>query len=189
MSGGGSVGPNGLYLPRGQPLAGAGWRQIAAATLFRIWGGTIQPHRLNLQRGQPLAGLAGGRLPPLRCVIPLRPLVVQHLRLHRPHQSGLRPASFPGGEAFVPCFGVAGLSELPPQRGHVCPPKNCQLSTVNCQLRIIVHCQLSIVNFYVAPPACVTLKHRRPRFRGTLKTGGGVFIELLAFPWPGRPWR
>ena len=23
-----------------------------------------------------------------------------------PHQSGLRPASFPGGEAFVPCFGV-----------------------------------------------------------------------------------
>ena len=66
---------------------------------------------------------------------------------------------------------------------------NCQLSTVNCQLRIIVNCQLSIVNFYVAPPARATFKHRRPRFRGTLKTGGGVFIELPAFPWPGRLWR
>ena len=26
-----------------------------------------------------------------------------------PHQSGLRPASFPGGEAFVPGFGVSGV--------------------------------------------------------------------------------
>ena len=26
-----------------------------------------------------------------------------------PHQSGLRPASFPGGEAFVPGFGVPGV--------------------------------------------------------------------------------
>ena len=26
-----------------------------------------------------------------------------------PHQSGLRPASFPGGEAFVPGFGVQGF--------------------------------------------------------------------------------
>ena len=26
-----------------------------------------------------------------------------------PHQSGLRPASFPGGEAFVPGFGVMGF--------------------------------------------------------------------------------
>ena len=28
-----------------------------------------------------------------------------------PHQSGLRPASFPGGEAFVPAFWVSGLPE------------------------------------------------------------------------------
>ena len=51
MSGGGSVQPNGLYLPRHQPLAGAGWRQIAAATLFRVSGDTIQPHRLYVPRG------------------------------------------------------------------------------------------------------------------------------------------
>ena len=31
-----------------------------------------------------------------------------------PHQSGLRPASFPGGEALVPCFGVRGLSRTIP---------------------------------------------------------------------------
>ena len=30
-----------------------------------------------------------------------------------PHQSGLRPASFPGGEAFVPGFGVPGLPPKP----------------------------------------------------------------------------
>ena len=42
-----------------------------------------------------------------------------------PHQSRLRRASFPGGEAFVPCFRVAVLSERPrkalknlPRRGR-----------------------------------------------------------------------
>ena len=49
--GGGTIQSNGLYLPRCQPLAGAGWRWVNAATLFRILGGTIQPHRLNTPRG------------------------------------------------------------------------------------------------------------------------------------------
>ena len=40
MSGGGSVHLNRLCSKRSQPLAGAGWRWIIAAT----WRGTIQPH-------------------------------------------------------------------------------------------------------------------------------------------------
>ena len=42
-----------------------------------------------------------------------------------PHQSGLRPASFPGGEAFVPCFGQQFYQNVPetlqkdlPRRGR-----------------------------------------------------------------------
>ena len=43
---GGTVHPHRLYLQRDQPLAVAGWRQVAAAT----WRGSIHPHGLYPQR-------------------------------------------------------------------------------------------------------------------------------------------
>ena len=54
---GGFIQQNGLYSPRCQPLAGAGWRWVNAATLFRIWGNTIHRHRLLLP---PLHTLTNG---------------------------------------------------------------------------------------------------------------------------------
>ena len=80
-----------------------------------------------------------------------------------PHQSGLRPASFPGGEALVPGFGVSGFfgnsSVLSSAERHIgrslhtltdglkrttlVAPKNCQLSIVHCQLEITVNSQLA----------------------------------------------
>ena len=54
---GGFIQQNGLYSPRCQPLAGAGWRWVNAATLFRIWGNTIHRHRLLLP---PLRTLTDG---------------------------------------------------------------------------------------------------------------------------------
>ena len=51
MSGGGSVHLNKLCSKRSQPLAGAGWRWIIAAT----WRGTIQPHNSKFAR---LPGIA-----------------------------------------------------------------------------------------------------------------------------------
>ena len=47
-----------------------------------------------------------------------------------PHQSGLRPASFPGGEALVPCFRVPGLlqrpREAPKKAGSITFHESCQ---------------------------------------------------------------
>ena len=70
-----------------------------------------------------------------------------------PHQSGLRPASFPGGEAFVPGFGVPGVigngSVLSRAERHI----GRSLHTLTDESKwatlvapIIVNYQLAIVN-------------------------------------------
>ena len=70
-----------------------------------------------------------------------------------PHQSGLRPASFPGGEAFVPCLLVLGVigngSVLSRAERHI----GRSLHTLTDESKwatlvapIIVNCPLSIVN-------------------------------------------
>ena len=149
----------------------------------RFWFGCYKCKRTTIPALRPV----GGRLPPLHCVIPLRPLFLQYLRLPRgPHQSGLCPASFPRGEAFVPCIGqylspaqiviaTWRATRLPPLRHR---PADYHLidtaqgiETCDGQKpttfvpQIIVNCPLSIVNFQNAPPG-VRRSEGRPGCRG-----------------------
>ena len=71
-----------------------------------------------------------------------------------PHQSGLRPASFPGGEALVPGFralGIFGNGSVLSRSGTAHRPfptyftGRIQMNNVGCPK--IVNCQLPIVNW------------------------------------------
>ena len=154
----------------GPAPGGAGWRQVAAPTVRD----TFAP-----------AGCATFKAPPpssvraAPCQLPRRGSFCTVLWGNSFTGTSVTKSPRLSRQCNPPTPTTAGTSVT---RG----PRLSPQKTVNCQLKRIVHCQLSI---FVPFPACVTLKHRRPRFRGTLKTGGGVFIELPAFPWPGRLWR
>ena len=64
-----------------------------------------------------------------------------------PHQSGLRPASFPGGEAFVPGFGVLRFI------GHGFRPFRCGTAYVpfRCVANITCANKLEPPTDYVIP--------------------------------------
>ena len=59
-----------------------------------------------------------------------------------PHQSGLRPASFPQGKLLYRAIGGGFLLIRLQKWGNIRPPNNCQLSIVHCQLEKTVNCQL-----------------------------------------------
>ena len=84
----------------GQPLAGAGWRWVNAATLFHIWGGTIHPHRLLLPRGGRQVAA-----PTLRD--PFAPIVFGKFQVApRPSSVSAAPSQLPRRGSF--CTGLWG---------------------------------------------------------------------------------
>ena len=146
MSGGGSIHRHRLYSQRGQPLAGAGWRWVNAATFGSVY--RVVPF---IRTGY-IRYVAGGRLPmELWCDYPRQSIHFDSLREAPP----LRQST-----SFFSLFGTQYRDryvkntvirnkyvvemDTSEQRWS---PQNCQLSIVHCQFKKTVNCPLSTVNF------------------------------------------